>query len=65
MMNHRQRVLSAISRRETDCVAVAPYMYDVAAEQHGMELRQFYTDGSAMAQAQLTLFEKLRKMSSR
>jgi len=54
-MNSRQRVLRAIHGQPTDCVAVAPYMYDVAAQHVGLPLRQFYSDGRAMARAQLAL----------
>lgn len=54
-MNHRQRVLAAIRGEPTDTIAVAPYIYDAAAQFAGVPLQQFYTDGQAMANAQLAL----------
>ncbi len=56
-LTSRQRVLRAIRGQSTDCVAVAPYMYDVAVVAAGVSLLDFYTDPQVMAQAQLKLHE--------
>ena len=58
-LKSRDRVLRAIRRESSDCVAVAPYMYDVAAQYVGMPLQEFYCDGRSMARAQLALHEAL------
>lgn len=58
-LSSRERVLRAIRREATDCVAVAPYMYDVAVAVTGVSLLDFYTDADAMAEAQLRLHELL------
>jgi len=56
-LSSRERVLRAIRRQPADCVAVAPYMYDLAAVTAGISLRDFYTSAEAMVQAQLVLHE--------
>jgi uroporphyrinogen decarboxylase len=53
----RERVLRTIRREPTDCVAVAPYMYDVAVVAAGVSLLDYYTCAKVMTQAQLTLHE--------
>ncbi len=58
-LTSRQRVLRAIRGQPTDCVAVAPYMYDVAVVAAGVSLLDFYTDPQVMTQAQLILHELL------
>lgn len=50
-------MLRTIRGEPTDCVAVAPYMYDVAVVAAGVSLLDFYTDADVMAKAQLTLHE--------
>ncbi|MCP4782975.1 MAG: hypothetical protein GY903_25465 [Fuerstiella sp.] len=53
----RERVLRAIRGEPTDCVAVAPYMYDVAVAVSGVSLLDFYTRADVMVQAQLALHD--------
>ena len=54
-LTSRERFLRAIHREPTDCVAVAPYMYDIAAVFADVPLYDFCTSGEAMARAQLAL----------
>jgi len=49
--------LRTIRREATGCVAVAPYMYDVATVAAGAALLDYYTDANVTAKAQLTLHE--------
>ena len=56
-LNSRERVLRTIRREPTDCVAVAPYMYDVAVVAAGVSLLDYYTRADVMTKAQLTLHE--------
>ncbi len=58
-MTSRERVIRAIRREPTDCVAAMPYMYDIAAVTAGVSLRDFYTDPHTMVEAQLVLHEKV------
>jgi uroporphyrinogen decarboxylase len=58
-MSSRERVIRAIRREPTDCVAAMPYMYDIAAVTAGVPLSDFYTDPKAMVQAQLVLHEQV------
>jgi len=58
-MTSRERVIRAIRREPTDCVAAMPYMYDIAAVTAGVSLRDFYTDPRTMVEAQLVLHEKV------
>jgi uroporphyrinogen decarboxylase len=58
-LSSRQRVLRAIRRQPTDCVAVAPYMYDIAARITDLPMIDFCRRGDAMAEAQLRLHELL------
>lgn len=58
-LTSRERVLRAMRRESTDCVAAMPYMYDIAAITAGIPLKQFYTAPQAMVQAQLTLHDKV------
>ncbi len=60
-MKSRQRVLRAIYREPTDCVAVAPYIYDAAAQYARVPLKEFYTDSRVMADAQLALYDVLQQ----
>ncbi len=60
-LTSRNRVLRAIRFQPTDCVAVAPYMYDVAAEYAGIACRDFYTCGMTMAETQLRLQAELKQ----
>jgi uroporphyrinogen decarboxylase len=53
----RQRVLRTIRREPTDCVAAAPFMYDLAAVAIGMPLLDYYTDAESLVRAQLALHE--------
>jgi len=61
MSNSRERVLRAIRGEPTDCAAVAPYMYDVAAQYAQVPLRMFYTDAAAMVRAQRALHDQLQQ----
>ncbi|MDP6557773.1 MAG: uroporphyrinogen decarboxylase family protein [Pirellulaceae bacterium] len=56
-LTSRERVLRTIHREPTDCVAVAPYMYDVAVVAAGVSLLDYYTDPDVMTKAQLTLHD--------
>ncbi|HQZ64962.1 MAG TPA: uroporphyrinogen decarboxylase family protein, partial [Planctomycetaceae bacterium] len=56
-LTSRERILRTIRGEPTDCVAVAPYMYDVAVVAAGVSLLDFYTDAEVMSNAQLTLHE--------
>lgn len=56
-LSSRQRVLKAIHREPTDCVAAMPYIYDMAAANSGVPLKKFYTEPESMVQAQLALQE--------
>jgi uroporphyrinogen decarboxylase len=56
-LNSRQRILRAIRREPTDCVAAAPYIYDLAAVVAGVSIRDFCHSASAMVKAQLALYE--------
>lgn len=58
-LSPRQRVLRAIRREPTDCVAAIPYVYDMAAAVAGVPLKDFYTAPEAMVAAQLALQEKV------
>ncbi len=58
-MTSRERVIRAIRREPTDCVAAMPYMYDIAAVTAGIPLLDFYTDPRTMVEAQLVLHEKV------
>ncbi len=58
-LTSRQRILRTIQGESTDCVAVAPYMYDVAVAVSGVQLLDFYTRADAMVRAQLALYEQL------
>ena len=58
-MTSRERVIRAIRREPTDCVAAMPYMYDIAAVTAGVPLLDFYTDPEAMVRAQLALYEQV------
>ena len=56
-LTSRERIRRAICGETTDCLAVAPYMYDVAAEYCRIKLRDFYSDPRIMADSQLALHE--------
>ncbi len=58
-LSPRQRVLRAIRREPTDCVAAIPYIYDMAAAVSGVPLKDFYTRPEAMVKAQLALQEEV------
>jgi hypothetical protein len=58
-LTSRERVLRAIRRQPTDCVAAMPYMYDIAAETAGIPVLEFCTDPQAMVRAQLALHEQV------
>jgi uroporphyrinogen decarboxylase len=58
-LTSRERVLRAIRRQPTDCVAAMPYMYDIAAETAGIPVLEFCTDPEAMVRAQLALHEQV------
>ena len=53
----RERVVRTIRGLQTDCVAVAPYMYDIAVVAADVSLLDFYTRAEVMAKAQLALHE--------
>jgi uroporphyrinogen decarboxylase len=57
-LSSRERVIRAIRREPTDCVVAMPYCYDVAAQNAGVPLLEFYTDPKAMVAAQLDLHAK-------
>jgi len=61
ILNSRERVLRTIRREPTDCVAVAPYMYDVSVVAAGVSLLDYYTDADVMARAQLRLHELVQQ----
>lgn len=58
-LTSRERVVRAVAGDETDCLAVMPYLYDVASEIAGVPLIEFYTDPAVMAGVQLQLYERL------
>ncbi|TWT81776.1 Uroporphyrinogen decarboxylase [Planctomycetes bacterium CA13] len=58
-LTSRERILCSIRHEPTDCIGVAPYMYDVAVEISGGSLLDFYTKPEAMVKAQLALHDKL------
>ncbi|MEZ4834585.1 MAG: uroporphyrinogen decarboxylase family protein [Caldilineaceae bacterium] len=58
-LSSRERVLRAIRRQPTDCVAAMPYMYDIAAHTAGISVLDFCTDPEKMVQAQLTLHDQV------
>ena len=58
-MTSRERVIRAVNREPTDCVAAMPYMYDIAAVTAGVPLLDFYTSPEAMVRAQLELYERV------
>lgn len=58
-LTSRERVVRAVRRQPTDCVAAMPYMYDIAAVTAGVPLLDFYTDPEAMVRAQLALHDKV------
>ncbi len=58
-MTSRERVIRAIRREPTDCVAAMPYMYDLASVVSGVPLLEFYTDPRRMVEAQLVLHDKV------
>ena len=60
-LSSRERVLRTIRRQPTDCVAVAPYMYDVSVVAAGVSLLDYYTDAAVMARAQLRLHELVQQ----
>ncbi len=61
ILNSRQRVSRTIRREPTDCVAVAPYMYDVSVVAADVSLLDYYTDADVMARAQLRLHELVQQ----
>jgi uroporphyrinogen decarboxylase len=61
ILNSRQRVSRTIRREPTDCVAVAPYMYDVSVIAADVSLLDYYTDADVMARAQLRLHELVQQ----
>jgi uroporphyrinogen decarboxylase len=58
-LTSRERVLRAIRRQPTDCVAAMPYMYDIAAETAGIPVLEFCSDPEAMVRAQLALHDQV------
>ncbi len=58
-MSSRERVIRAVRREPTDCVAAMPYLYDIAAVTAGIPLLDFYTQPEAMVKAQLILHEQV------
>ncbi len=56
-MKARERVIRAIHREPTDCIAAMPYMYDIAAVSTDTPLLDYYTKPEAMVSAQLGLQE--------
>ena len=58
-LSSRQRVLNAIQRQPTDCVAAIPYIYDMAAAVSGVPLKKFYTEAESMVKAQLALHAQI------
>ncbi len=56
-LTSRQRILNTLRHEPTDCVAVGPYMYDVAVGVAGVSLLDYYTDPEVMVRAQLALHE--------
>lgn len=60
-ISSRERVLRTIRGEPTDCVAVAPYMYDVATVAADVSLLDYYTDAKVMAAAQLRLHELVQQ----
>ena len=60
-LSSRERVLRTIRREPTDCVAVAPYMYDVSVVAADVSLLDYYTDADVMARAQLRFHELVQQ----
>ncbi len=58
-LSSRERVIRAIRREPTDCVVAMPYTYDVAAQNAGVPLLDYYTDPKAMVRAQVDLQAKV------
>jgi uroporphyrinogen decarboxylase len=56
-LTSRQRVLRAIRGEPTDCLAAAPFMYDLAAIAVEIRLLDYYTDAQSLARAQLALHD--------
>lgn len=56
-LSSRERILRTIAGESVDCIAVAPYMYDVAAVAAGVSLLEYYTNAEVMVRAQLTLHQ--------
>ncbi len=58
-LSSRERALRAIRREPTDCVAVAPYMYDLATVVTGVPVGEFCRDATTMAESQLALHRRI------
>jgi uroporphyrinogen decarboxylase len=58
-LTSRERVLRAVRRQPTDCVAAMPYMYDIAAETAGIPVLEYCTNPDAMVRAQLALHARV------
>lgn len=57
-MNSRERCLAAIRGQEVDRVPVFPLLMAFAADHAGLTYREFATNGSALAEAQLSVYER-------
>ena len=58
-LSSRERVLGTIEGQPTDVLAVAPFMFDLAARVADISVSEFGTSAEAMAQAQLALHRDL------
>ncbi len=59
-MNSRERCLAAIRGEEVDRVPVFPLLMAFAADHMGVSYRDFATNGAALAEAQLFVYERFR-----
>ena len=57
-MNSRERCIAAIKGETIDRVPVFPLLMFFAQNRHGISYREFATNGRALADAQLNIFDK-------
>src|SRR3989339_918014 len=58
LMNSKERCLAAINGQNIDRTPVFPLLMFLAADRAGVTYKEFATNGIAMAEAQLKMFEK-------
>jgi len=59
-MNSKERCLAAIKGEAVDRVPVFPLLMFLAADRLGINYHRFATDGSAMAEAQLNIYQRFQ-----